>query len=67
MTTPKLTEPVERCPVCGKRLVGAFMYDYWLCDRKNHYFSGPYNDFTGRKVDRMIRAMKRRIVKEASA
>jgi hypothetical protein len=67
MATPKLTEPKERCPICGKRLVMSSIYDFWLCDRENHSFIGPHSDYEGRKVDRMIRDMKRRIVKEASA
>lgn len=64
--TAKLTEPQERCPVCGENLGINWWTRSWGCAGfASHEFYGPCNDPTGRGVDRMIRAMKRRIVREA--
>ena len=67
--TAKLTEPQERCPVCGGKLRNPSNVTFWFCNNnvEVHLFCGPTNDPTGRKVDRMIRAMKRRIVKEPTS
>lgn len=61
----KLTKPVERCPFCGDEFSGANVSETWYCMRKDHTFYGPFPDQYGRGIDKLVRQMRARILKEA--
>lgn len=62
----KLTRPVERCPICWKEFSCTDVSEMWFCMGKNHTFYGPFSDPYGRKIDRVVRQMRARILKEAN-
>lgn len=61
----KLTRPVERCPFCGGELFRTVITEVWGCIGKDHTFYGPFPDPYGRGIDRVVRQMRARILKEA--
>lgn len=62
--TKKLMRPVERCPFCGEEFCRTDISKAWWCICKNHTFYGPYFDPHGRKIDRVVRQMRKRMAKE---
>lgn len=64
--TKKLTRPVERCPFCGGEFYRTDITKTWYCMGRNHTFYGPLSDQYGRGIDKLVRQMRARILKEAN-
>lgn len=64
--TKKLTRPVERCPFCGEKFLCTDVTKMWCCFGNDHTFHGPFSDQYGRGIDRVVRQMRARILKEAN-
>lgn len=64
--TKKLTRPVEKCPFCGEKFCGTDISETWYCMGNDHTFYGPFPDPYGRGIDRVVRQMRARILKEAN-
>ena len=65
MARELITEPQERCPVCGRKFETSPYFEYWFCCYKeDHDFRGPLKDSYGRGIDRVVRRIRRRMTKE---
>ena len=60
----KQVKPQEQCPVCGGKFMYYIVSQQWYCDIGDHNIEGPTGDPDGCGIDRMIRKIRHRIIKE---
>lgn len=61
-----ITEPQERCPVCGRKFESLPYFEFWFCWQNDHKFEGPNPDSYGRGIDKAVKKLRARILKEAN-